>query len=202
MQKNTKIPPGNKGDQNYSDAFKSVIEFNKIIISISSTILAVLITFLVTQNFSLINWRNVISPIVLIIAIFLSLAGFGHSIPAIRSNQNNKKAITFSNYSGYVMLIGIICIFFIQKNLTDNSGNSVNEVLQKINNTSKLMGYKLQNKDIQNILKSENRYFIMYLNDSVKLKIIYSVDTNNIISWDKTDLIQGSKTNGDNGIIK
>ena len=158
-------------------AYQSVIDFNKTIISITSTILAALISYLVFQNYNL-SIRNLISPIILVISLICSLFGFGYAIPAINKSVSKKAAITFSNIGAGIMLIGIIAIVSIEEKEKINIKN----ILVDIENSLKSVDSKLTPQNCKSFELTDQNYILQYKHDSINIQIIYSLDKEKITS--------------------
>lgn len=94
---------------NHIEAWKAVTEFTKVIASLSISILTILIGYITLNKIEL-SFANVVAPLFLVIAIVLSLFGFGRAIPAIKSGEQNVGSILFSNLSVLSLVIGIITI--------------------------------------------------------------------------------------------
>lgn len=140
---------------NVVEAYKTVTEFNKTIISVTSAIVAALIIYFITNDYFDKKYNYL--PIgILVLSIFFSFLGFGQSIKPIKTGLSNRKAIVFSNLGGYSAIAGLISLIFIQ---TSNDKN-VDEVLSKVNTS-------------MNITKDLNIYSLQLENDNYTLKYNY-----------------------------
>lgn len=164
---------------NYKDSYLSVIEFNKVIVSIASTILAALISYLVFQEYDF-TFRNLISPIVIFISLILSLFGFGNAIPAIKKDQSRKWAIRASNAAASFMFIGIGLIGFIQP----KKDKTINDILKYVESSSINFNHNLIPNNCSEISFINRDYILKYNLDSIVVKTIYSLDD------DKMTLLQ------------
>ena len=166
--------------ENIKDSYTAVIDFDKVLISISSTILAALISYLVFQDYDL-NFPNLIAPILLVVSLFLSLLGFGQAIPAIKKNQSRKLAVKASNLAAVAMFLGIFAIGLIRQKSTP----TINEVLVQIENTSETLKTDLSAVNCNQIEFVNRNYILSYELDSLKVKIIYSLDDKKMTLFDK-----------------
>ncbi len=164
-----------------TEAYKAVIDFNKVVISISSAILAALISYLVSQDFSFAP-RNFASPIVLTISIACSLLGFGRAIGAINKKEPRINAVKFSNVAGGAMLLGILSIGFIKK----NEEKKIDDILKEIDKTSSILEYKLQPANCTGFDLREKTYVLHYAYDTIAVQVDYSLEKSKILSLNKT----------------
>ncbi len=162
---------------NVKEAYTAVIDFNKTIISITSAILAALISYLVFQDYNL-NLINLISPISLMISLIFSLLGIGYAIPAINIGQSKIWAVRFSNIGAAIMLIGIILIVFIEK----KEKPTIDKVLNHIETSLKKVDSRFIQKNCQSFELLDNKYIIHYSYDKSRKKVVYSLDQDKIIS--------------------
>lgn len=162
-----------------SEAYKSVIDFNKVIISISSTILTGLIAFLIFRDIDFV-WSNYLSPIFFVVSIFCSIYSFGNAIGSIKKGESNSRTILIGNIGAYSLLAGIISLLFIN---TDR--NSIDSILDKIENSGSKMQILLSPKNIQNIELKHEEYIFNYQLDSLKTEVIYSLEKDRITSIKK-----------------
>jgi len=162
---------------NIKEAYTAVIDFNKTIISITSTILAALISYLVFQDYSL-GFPNILSPIALIISLVFSFFGIGCAIPAININQSKIWAVRFSNIGAAIMLTGIILIIFIEK----KNSPDINTILVHIEKSLEKVDSKLNQSNCKSFELIDNTYVLNYEHDTIKKQVIYSLDKEKIIS--------------------
>lgn len=165
---------------NIKEAYTAVIDFNKTIVAITSTILASLISFLVFQNYNL-SFTNIISPVLLFGSLVFSFLGFGYAIPAINTDTSKIWAVRYSNIGASLMLIGIICISLIESKEKEN----IDQILLKIENSLKKIEPSLIQKNCKSFELIENNYIIYYSQDSLHRRIIYSLDKEKIISFER-----------------
>lgn len=162
---------------NIKEAYTAVIDFNKTIIAISSTIFATLISYLVFQNYNLIS-INLISPFILFISLIFSFLGIGFAIPAINTDTTKIWAVRHSNIGAGLMLMGIMSIAFIKP----KDKPSIDQILLKIETSLKEIEPSLIQKNCKSFELIENNYIIYYSQDSLYRRVIYSLDKENIIS--------------------
>ena len=166
-------------EYNYSTAYQSVVDFNKVIISISSSILAVLTSYLVLNN-SVDDLQNFTSPIVLIISIIFSLLGFGYALPAIRKNKSEIVAVRLSNFGAGLMILGIILITTI-----DLKKQNIDGIITEIENSFQQKYDIVDMKYCENIEFQKNNIQFNFKKDSTKIEINYSPEKKKITSFKK-----------------
>ncbi len=162
---------------NIKEAYTAVIDFNKTIITITSTVLAALISYLVFQDYNLL-YQNLISPLVLLISLIFSFFGIGLAIPAINTDTSKIWAVRHSNIGASIMLIGILCIGFIQP----KEKLSIDKVLLKIETSLKRVEPSLIQKNCKSFELIDDNYIIFYSQDSLHRRVVYSLDKDNIVS--------------------
>lgn len=162
---------------NVLEAYKMVIDYNKIVISLASTILAGQIAFLVFQQTPFI-WTNYLSSLFLVGTIILALIGFGKSILTVKTEISNKKAILFTNLSVYTLILGIVLIGFIQP----KKEQSLDKILKDISATTSPLEKGLTPQNCTKITFSNDTYIFDYSDNNEKTTVIYSTKKNKILS--------------------
>lgn len=181
MAKTTKNNNERPEEYNYSTAYQSVVDFNKVIISISSSILAVLISYLVLNN-SVDDLHNLISPFVLTISIIFSLFGFGYALPAIRKNKSEIVAVRLSNIGAGLMILGIILITTIELKKQNIDG-----IIKEIENSFQKKSDVIDMKNCESIVFQKNNIQFNFKKDSTKIEVNYSPEKKKITSFKKRD---------------
>lgn len=163
--------------ENEVEAHKSIIEFNKTIITICSGILTAIIGLIVFQDITVTTSDYfILAPFV--ISIFLSLYGFGHTIAALRDQTNSNNALRMTNLSALVMIISIFLLFALGKPKQDN----IDSMLESIEESTKTTGRNLIPENMQSILSTRDSYVISFKTDSVITKVNYSKSEKKITS--------------------
>lgn len=170
-----------QGLEDITEAYKSIIEFNKVIISLASLVLAALISYIVSQDFPL-TFRNLASPVALIVSLIFSLSGFGRAIPAIQKQAPRKMAVRLSNIGGYIMLLGISLIFVITK----DGEKRIDSILREVNKLSSILKYKLQPQNCSSFELKDSTYILNYTYDSITVRVEYSLNKDRILSLSTT----------------
>ena len=98
---------GVTSSQNFVEEWKSVIDFTKTVLSISTGLLAAIASLLLIGNYRLQGYGWV-PPVLLIISALLSLFGFGRAIQALRAGSAKNAALWLSNISVFVLIGAII----------------------------------------------------------------------------------------------
>lgn len=163
--------------ENEVEAHKSIIEFNKTIITICSGILTAIIGLIVFQDITVTTSDYfILAPFV--ISIFLSLYGFGYTIAALRDQTNSNNALRMTNLSALVMIISIFLLFALGKPEQD----TIDSILESIEESTKTTGRNLIPENMQSILSTRDGYVISFKTDSMITKVTYSKSAKKIIS--------------------
>ena len=162
---------------NIVEAYKQVIDYNKVILSLASTILAGQLGYLVYRGDSF-EITDYSSATVLVITLVLSLLGFGKSIRAIKRGHSEIKGILFTNLSAYSLIIGILLIGVIKNDKVE----SLDAMLENISNSTLSLERGLTPDNCKKIKLKNNQYQLEYLTNNVGTEVIYSKITNQIIS--------------------
>jgi len=168
-----------------SEAYSAVIDFSKTVISITSTILAAEVGYLVFQDYDL-TWHNSFSAILLIISIFLSLFCFGSAIESVKDSNSRPNTMLMGNGGAFFMIAGIICLIFISK----KNDVGLNEVLINIEKSSFGQSKKLDIRNCYKIQLNEKQYNLNYKTDSLETNIVYSLESNKILSFTQNNISQ------------
>ncbi len=163
--------------ENEIQAYQSIIDFNKTIITICSSILTAFIGFIIYQNISLSTLNYVVLGL-LVITILVSLYGFGLTIAALRDNANSNTAILMTNTSAVIMIVGIILLSTIKI----QNDQDLTDILSEISNSTKSTGKQLGPDRINQLKFDGDKYQIIFKTDSVFTKVTYSVKDKKIIS--------------------
>ncbi len=163
--------------ENEIQANQSIIDFNKTIITICSSILTALIGFIIYQNLSL-SLLNYVVLGMFVIAIFVSLYGFGLTIAALRDTSNSNTAILMTNISAIIMIIGIILMSTIEI----HKDQDLTSILIEISTSTKSTSKHLEPDRINQLKFDGDKYIILFKSDSVFTKVTYSVKDKKILS--------------------
>jgi len=158
------------------EAYKMVIDYNKVIISLASTILAAQLAFLVLQqtDFNLLNYA---SSLVLVLAITLSFFGFGRAIQVVKTACSDPKAIDFTNASTIVLIVGILLIGLIQP----TKEQSIDAMLENIESNTSSLG-KLNPENCTQIEMNGDHYRLHYQSPKSDIEVVYSIQDQRILS--------------------
>lgn len=175
---NTSSHANNSGiTMNYIEAYKALIEFVKVIISISSTLLAALISYIVVQDLT-ISWWLIISPMLLIASIGTGLLSFGRAIIGVRDNASQKNVSMFGNASAAFLVCGILALGFIKI----NQQPSPDEMMESIQHHTTSFHARLLPDSCESIEKKGDNYIFQYKVDSNQYIVTYSTSEKKIIS--------------------
>ena len=159
-----------------AEAYKSIIDFNKTIISISSSILAGVIAYLVYQEIEF-AIQNYIGIALLIISVLLSIKSFGAAIKTVKDAVSRPATIIYANFGAFTLIAGIVAILCIQKQKV-----TIDKVLSEIQNTTSQFSKKLDAKQCTKILSKEDDYVLTYKVNNVDVDVTYSIKKDKIIS--------------------
>ncbi len=158
------------------EAYKSVIDFNKTIISISSTILAALIAYLVYQKieFRLINY---VSLILLVISITLSIWGFGQAIATVKDGKSRTGTIALTNFGAFFLMAGILANLFVKDDV-----KTIDEILKSVEKSTTTLNKKLSPQNCSSIELKDEAYILQYKIDTTNSVVTYSIKKQTIVS--------------------
>lgn len=159
------------------EAYESMIEFNKVIISISTGLLAALIAYLVYQQVDFVL-TNYISVIILVFSLIFSLYGMGRAVNALQTDTDKNGAIIHSNLGAIVLIAGILCLTTIK----NNNKESIDSILKSVESSTASMNKKLKPSACYNIEKNNQNYILLYKTDTISTQVIYSLSENHIVS--------------------
>jgi hypothetical protein len=174
-------------DKSHVEAWKSVIDFAKTIISIASAILTAFIGYYALNQIPLTgSWLNFVSPVLLLVSIITALYGFGRSIKAVSSGVSQKDGVLLSNLSVGFLLLGILAVA-----LVNTGGNkSLDKVLADIDKMPPVSGFELKQDAIQKIVMEDQNYVITYARDAVSVTVTYSEKEGRIIKLERQKAVQ------------
>lgn len=168
----------NKNSNSTIEAYKSIIDFNKTILTISSSVLTVLIAYVIYQNIDL-NTLNFISICLIVFAILFALFGFGGAIKTIKDGQSRPVTVFMSNASGFILISGIVLTLFAFKHRQEKS---IDFILNTIEKSTTTLSQKLSAEKMISLNYNDYKYTIIYQIDSTELKVIYQLNTDKIES--------------------
>lgn len=158
------------------EAYKSIIDFNKVIVSISSTILTAVIAYLALQGGEY-EVKSYTCLALLVLSIMSSLGSFGIAIKTIKDGVSRSRAIFMANGGAIILILGIFMILLI-KPIKEQTIDSVLKVVEK---STKTMKKNLNSENCTSIELNKDRYILHYLNDTVPTMVVYSLDQSKII---------------------
>ena len=163
-------------DKSHVEAWKAVTEFTKVIVSLSTSILTILVGYITLNSIDL-SFYNLLPPFFLILAIVLSLFGFGRAIPAIKSGNQDRNSILFSNLSVLALIIGIISIPIISV----NPQPSVDGVLKIVEQETQSLSYQLSPEKCEKVTVQGDVYTLSYSLKEKSVVVKYSKKSKEII---------------------
>jgi hypothetical protein len=165
---------------NHLEAWKSVIELSKTIISIASTLLTALMGYYVL-NLSYFDTSAITTYIpifLLILSIILSVWGFGKAISAIRNVSSEPVGVFYINASIFVLIFSILSLGLVNINHTRKS---LDAVLTDIERETISLEIKLTSKLVKKVEVIDSAYLITYETGSKSTNVTYSQIENKII---------------------
>lgn len=161
---------------NTVEAYKSVIDFNKTIISMSSAVLAALIAYLIYQNveFRLFNY---VSVALLVISILLSIFGFGQAIRTVKDGVSRTGTIALTNFGAIFLMAGILANLFIKDDI-----KTIDEILKSVEKSTITLDKKLLPQNCKSIELKDDDYILQYKGDTTNSVVTYSIKKQTIVS--------------------
>ena len=163
-------------NQNHLEAMKSITEFTKVIVSLATSILTILIGYITLNNIEL-TLTNLSSSILLLLSIIFSIYGFGRTIPAIKTGNGGQKSILFSNISVLFLVIGIFVIPLI--NIPPK--NSIKNVLSIVQKDTTSLSYNLSPDKCIQVNFQDEIYMLTYNSNGKTVTVKFSTKSNEII---------------------
>ena len=164
-------------DKSHVEAWKAIIDFSKVTISFSASILSVLISYFVLKKVD-IYIVNFIAPVLLVLSIIASLLGFGRAIKSIKTGDSEKSSILFCNIGALLLTLAILSIGLIKI----GTNNTVDDVLDEIKNTTTTLEYKLVPGQCSSFKIENEKYLFTFETDKGVVKVSYSTKEQRIIS--------------------
>lgn len=169
------------GGPKLTEAYKAIIDFNKTIISIASTILAALISLLVFQGYP-ITPANFAGAVLIFLAILCSLLGFGKSIRPLQTDIGSNRAKLYSNVAGYLLLFGIALLTLIHK----KEETSLEKIMSQVEKTGRSMHKNLDPIHCLKVIQQKEVCVLKYRYDSLVAEVTFSFSANDIINFEET----------------
>lgn len=170
----------NADEERHLEKWKSVIDFSKVVIGLSTSVLTVVLGLVVVRQLS----QSVFLYIIiggLAISILSGLASFGWGIKSLGSGVSHKRSIVFANAAAVALMLSVASILF-----TPKSDVSINAILISIENETTSMQLPTQPKDCVSIQKSNDDYIILYADSNRQIQVTYSTKSEQIIHIKRT----------------
>jgi hypothetical protein len=155
-------------DKSHVEAWKAVTEFTKVIISLSTSVLTLLVGYMT------VNW---IPPFLLVVSIIFSIYGFGRAIPAIKTGDQQPASLLYSNLSAFALTLGIMTVPFIsiEKNQT------IDNVLHIVEQETQSLNHELSPKNCKEVTLQDDLYVLKYPQKEKTMIVKYSVKSKSIL---------------------
>lgn len=161
---------------NFVEEWKSVIDFTKTVLSISTGLLAAIASLLLIGSYKLQGYGWV-PPALLIISILLSLYGFGRAIQALRTGTSKAAALLLSNISVGFLIVAIgSAPFAIQ-----TEASSIDQALSSIEAATKKWPVDLSARNCSQISRTGEELTLTYEANGHTAQVLYSTATKTIL---------------------
>lgn len=168
---------GQTDDKSHVEAWKTVTEFAKTVISISSAILTAFIAYYVANQPDFDESRlNYLSPALLVIAIVCAIFAFGRAIKAVKSGDSQKGGVAFANASVVFMLAGVLAIATLQF----KKSQSLDVVLAGIEKETASLPTPLSPGMAHKVLTSGDDYLVTFRTAAGLIAVTYASKTGRI----------------------
>lgn len=165
-------------NQSHLEAWKSVIDFCKTSISISSAVLTVLVGYYIANQPELGNSLfNFAPPALLVFAILLAIWGFGKSIKAVSTGTSQKIGILQANLSIFALLAGILSMSLIKVEKDSSLDVVISNIGKELQNTNK----QIVPQRVSAVSVSGDMYKITYDTDKGPVSVSYSVNEHRVV---------------------
>lgn len=164
-------------DKSHVEAWKSVIDFCKTLISVSSAILTALISYYIVSQPELSDSpANFASPTLLVVAILLAIWGFGRSIKSVSTGTSQRGGILLANLSVFALLAGVLSISLIKI----EKDSSLDIVISQIEKESEHTNKQLIPRRVRTVSVNGSIYLIKYDTDNGPVSVTYSTNEHRI----------------------
>lgn len=164
-------------EKSHVEAWKSVIDFCKTAISVSSAILTALIGYYIVSqpelSDSLVNFAP---PALLVIAISLAIWGFGKSIKSVSTGTSQRGGILLANLSIFALLAGILSISLVEI----EKDSSLDVVISNIEKESQNTNKQLIPQRVRTVSVNGSIYTITYDTDKGLVSVSYSTNEHRV----------------------
>ncbi len=167
-------------DKSHVEAWKSLIELIKTLLSIDSAILAAMAGYYVLSDDPLQpTLTNYLSPGLLIASMLLATYGFGRAIKAIKDGSSEKWGIGLTNLSILFLVLGIACIVLIEREKPDTLATALERAEKEA------AGLNLSRASLQSIGLVNGHYVIRYRDAAGTTTLSYSPRERRLVQLDK-----------------
>ena len=164
-------------DTNHTEAWKAVTEFSKTVLSLSATVLAAIASYLVLQGAAITAW-TAIAPALLVLAIILSLYGFGRAIKALKTGTSQTFALLGCNLGAVALLLSILALPFTLR----SEPATIDSMLSAIENGTHSFPVPLSASNCRTITRQGDDYILTYATANATAQVTYSAAKNEILS--------------------
>jgi hypothetical protein len=169
-------------DKSHVEAWKSLIELIKTVVSINSAVLAAMAGYYVLSDNPIeLTWRNGLSPGLLVLSIVVASFGFGKSIRSIKTGISERWGVGLTNVSIFLLVAGIACIVFVDREKPDNMAT----VLEQTEKEAR--GLNLSTQALQSVTVVNSQYVIRYQNAAGTTTVTYSPQERKLVKLEKVN---------------
>jgi len=167
-------------DKSHVEAWKSLIELIKTVVSINSAVLAAMAGYYVlNDNPIALTWLNVLSPGLLMLSILAASFGFGKSIRSIKTGISEPWGVGLTNGSIFLLVAGIVCIVFIDRDTPANMASALEQTEKETR------GLNLSAQALQSVTVVNSQYVFRYQDAAGTTTVTYSPQERKLVKLEK-----------------
>jgi hypothetical protein len=161
---------------NFVEEWKSVIDFTKTVLSISTGLLAAIASLLLIGNYKL-QGTGWIPPALLMLSALMSLFGFGRAIQALRANTAKNAALLLSNLSVLALIAAIVSAPFA----IETEASSIDQALSSVEAATKKWPVDLSARNCSEISRKGEELILTYQANGRTTQVVFSTATKTIL---------------------
>jgi hypothetical protein len=164
-------------NKSHVEAWKSLIDYQKTIISLSSAVLAAIVGFYLTGKYTEV-WPTIILPVLLlIVSIITACYGFGRAIKSVKTGESEPAAVSLSNWATGLLIAGILSAFSIDPKMSAG----LDQIVSNIGKETSQLSDKLEPDKIESITYANKIYTLHYKTQSGTKMVTYTTEENKIL---------------------
>jgi len=167
-------------DKSHVEAWKSLIELIKTVVSINSALLAAMAGYYVLSDNPIEpTWLNGLSPGLLLLSSLAASFGFGRSIRAIKSGTSEPWGVVLTNASIFLLVAGIVCIVLIDPERPDTLATALAQTEKEAR------GLNLSPLALQSVTVVNSQYVIRYQDAAGTTTVTYSPQERKLVKLER-----------------